>query len=59
MSDSLVVAVLVRVDLRTGLVEIVAVPGCEPSGPLQAQQLLEAAADVARSAQVYRPVVWH
>ncbi len=59
MSDPIVIAVLVRVDLRTGLVEILPVPGCEPAGPLQAQQLLEAAADVARAAQVHRPVVWH
>ncbi len=43
MSAPLVVALLVRVDLRTGLIEVLPVPQCEPAGTVQAQQMLEAA----------------
>ncbi len=55
----LLVGVVVIVNLATGEIGVSPLPGAEPASALQAQQLLDAAADALRSTQVHRPVVWH
>ncbi len=59
MTDPIWAGVVVLVNLATGEITVTPVPGAEPASAQQAQQLLDAAADALRSAQVHHPVVWH
>ena len=59
MSAPTVVALLVRVDLSTGLVEVLPVPQFEPAGTHQAQQLLEAALAIVEAHNAGAALVLH
>ena len=59
MTDHAVIAVVVTVNLATGEIAVTPIPGAEPASTLQAQQMLESAADALRATQAHRPVVWH